>query len=123
MAARVATEPLAIGGKPIRRGEVVECWIGAANRDPDRFVEPDHLDIFRESNRHLAFGHGPHFCVGAALARLQARIAIPAILRRLPDLRLAVEPDALRWKPIVTFRALEALPVRFEKARGPVNSR
>lgn len=113
LAARVATEHLEIGGKPIRRGEVVECWIGAANRDPDRFDDPDRLDLDRADNRHLAFGHGPHFCVGVALARLQARIAVPAILRRLPDLRLAVAPDDLRWKPIVTFRALETLPVRF----------
>jgi cytochrome P450 len=117
VAARVATDSLEIGGKPIRRGEVVECWIGAANRDPDRFPNPDHLDLRRHDNRHLAFGHGPHFCVGAALARLLARIAIPAVLRRLPDLRLAVVPDELRWKPIVTFRALEALPVRVRPAR------
>ena len=84
--------------------------LGAANRDPAVFPNPDSFDIERHPNRHVSFGHGPHFCIGAPLARLEAPIAINALLRRLPNLELAT--DELVWKNTV-FRGLERLPVTF----------
>ncbi len=74
---------------------------------------PDALDVLREPNRHLAFGHGIHFCLGAPLARLEGQIAIPTLLRRLPRLRLAVPRERLQWRSTVIVRGLEALPVAF----------
>ena len=84
--------------------------LGAANRDPAVFPKPDSFDIERHPNRHVSFGQGPHFCVGAPLARLEAPIAINALLRRLPNLDLAT--GELVWKNTV-FRGLERLPVTF----------
>src|SRR5262249_23127752 len=75
-----------------------------------QFERPDALDITREPNKHLAFGHGIHFCLGAPLARLEGQIALSTLLRRLPALRLSA-PEALRWRPSFVIRGLEALPV------------
>lgn len=86
-----------------------------ADRDPDHFPEPDRLDIFRQDNAHLAFGHGIHYCLGAPLARLEGQIAIGTVLRRLHDLALAVPPDELRWRP-GGLRGPERLPVTFTAA-------
>jgi len=108
---RLAHEDLEIGGRSIRKGEAVLLMHGAANRDPAQFQNPDQLDICRADNRHLAFGFGIHFCVGAWLARLEGQIAIPAILRRLPSLRLGTE--TVQWKKCQGLRGLESLPVRF----------
>jgi cytochrome P450 len=85
----------------------------SANRDNRQFVNPDTLDLTREPNRHLAFGLGNHFCLSASLARLEGQIAITTLLRRLPDLRLAVPPSALRWRRGLVLRGLEALPLSF----------
>ena len=91
---------------------IEDVILAAANRDPSQFADPGRLDIRRRENRHLSFGHGIHFCPGAALARLEGQIAITTILRRLLNLELATEE--LRWSESVTFRALEALPLRFD---------
>lgn len=110
---RYAREELEIAGVPIRRGELVLGLIGSANRDAAQFAEPGVLDLSREPNRHLGFGVGMHYCLGAPLARLEAQIAIPALLARAPGLSLAVPPAALRWRKHVFLRGLRELPVRF----------
>ncbi len=93
---RVAGEDLELGGRQIEKGQRVVPLLGAANRDPDQFFDPDKLDLARSPNRHVAFGHGIHFCVGAPLARLEAQIAFPAILHRFPKMQLADEPLVYR---------------------------
>ena len=108
---RLATEDVTIGGHEIAEGELVMQLLGAANRDPAHFPDPDGLDVGRNPNRHVAFGYGVHFCLGASLARLEAPIALETLFRRLPGLELAVEPEALAWENTV-FRGLRALPVR-----------
>jgi cytochrome P450 len=108
---RIATEDVEIGEQKIGKGELVMQLLGAANRDPDQFEDPDRLDLSRQPNRHVAFGYGVHFCLGAALARLEAPVALRTLFRRLPGLELAVEPGALEWENTV-FRGLKALPVR-----------
>jgi len=108
---QVATEDVEIGGRKISKGEVVTVLIGAANRDPAKFPDPDRFDIARADGEHLAFSHGIHFCLGASLARLQAQVAVGAIVRRMPRIRLAT--DHLKWKTMGRFRGLESLPVEF----------
>jgi len=108
---QVATEDVEIGGREISKDEVVTVLIGAANRDPAKFPQPDRFDIARADGEHLAFSHGTHYCLGASLARLQAQIAVGAIVRRMPRLRLVT--DALKWKTMGRFRGLESLPVEF----------
>jgi cytochrome P450 PksS len=108
---RFATGDLTVAGLTIPRGEIVFAAIGSGNRDERRFVNPDTLDITREPNRHLAFGLGSHYCLGAPLARLEGQIAINTLLRRAPHLRLAIAPGALRWRRGLVLRGLEALPV------------
>jgi cytochrome P450 PksS len=116
---RFAREEVTIAGVTIPRGEMVGAVIASANRDERQFADPDRLDITREPNRHLSFGLGAHFCLGAALARLEGQIAIGTLLRRAPGLRLAVEPGALRWRPGLVLRGLKALPVEVSPALGP----
>ncbi len=100
-------------GRPAdQKGQRVNIGLAAANRDPARFADPDRLDICRPDNRHVAFGHGHHFCLGAALARMEGQVALGALLRRFPRLRLANE--ALEWQGDFTFRALKSLPVVFD---------
>jgi cytochrome P450 len=94
----------------IPAGTLVLAMLGAANRDPEQFTEPDRLDMTRAEPRHLAFGAGIHYCLGAPLARLEARAAIGTVLRRFPGLALAVERPA--WRPSSALRGLEALPAR-----------
>ena len=108
---RYAREDVAIAGVTIPRGELVLVALASANRDERQFADPDTLDLTREPNRHLAFGMGVHYCLGAPLARLEGQIAINTLLRRAPDLRLAVAPAALRWRPGLFLRGLKALPV------------
>ncbi|HKD93752.1 MAG TPA: cytochrome P450 [Gaiellaceae bacterium] len=112
---RWAAADVEIGGQTIRRGETVIVVLGAADHDPARFEAPDTLDLAAErDSRHLGFGRGRHFCLGAPLARLEAEIALGTLLRRLPGLRLAVSPDELRWRPVPLFRSLAALPVAWD---------
>ena len=93
--------------------------IASANRDERQFANPDSLDITREPNKHLSFGLGTRFCLGAALARMEGQIAIGTLLRRLPDLRLAVPVRAVRWRRGLMLRGLEALPVVFGSTCQP----
>src|SRR2546426_9965215 len=109
--ARLAPSDIEMGGKKIRERQAVIAVMGAANRAPERFPDPDRLDIARQDNRHLAFGWAAHFCFGAALARLEGQIAFEAILRRLPN--LALEPQPLVWRHNLGLRGLAALPVVF----------
>jgi cytochrome P450 len=105
-----------LAGVTIPRGAMAFAVLASANRDERQFAEPDVLDIAREPNKHLAFGLGAHFCLGAALARLEGQIAINTLLRRIPELSLAVMPQALRWRRGLLLRGLEALPVSTGKA-------
>lgn len=99
-------------GRTISKGDLVLIGLASANRDPEVFIHPDQFDLTRENNHHIAFGMGIHHCLGASLARMEGRIAINTILRRLPDLKLAVSPDQLNWQPGYLMRGFEALPVR-----------
>jgi len=110
---RYAAEDVVVGGVVIPKGDMVLVVITAANRDPARFPSPDSLDITRADNQHLAFGHGIHYCLGAPLARVEGEIAFETLLRRMPDLRLGVSPEALAWRPSFVLRGLASLPVRF----------
>jgi cytochrome P450 len=109
--ARLAPEDIELGGRSIKRGQAVIAVMGAANRDPDRFPDPDRLDIERGDNRHLAFGWAGHFCFGAPLARIEGQLAFGALLRRLPELRLAA--GSVTWRSNLGLRGLTALPVEF----------
>ncbi|MDQ2877458.1 MAG: cytochrome P450 [Pseudomonadota bacterium] len=109
--ARICPDDTEIGGKLIRKGEAVMAVMAAANRDPDRFPDPDTLDLTRTDNRHLAFGWAAHFCFGAALARMEARIAFTSLLARLHDFR--VSTDHLEWRTNSGLRGLKALPIAF----------
>jgi len=110
---RWAGEDLEFGGKQIRRGEEVAISLCAANHDSEEFAEPDRLDITRQENRHLAFGKGIHYCLGAPLARIEGEIAISTLLRRLPNLRLQIDPETLVWRPGTMVLGLYHLPVVF----------
>ncbi len=110
---RYARENVTLHGVTIPRGEMTLGVIGSANRDETVFENPDALDIAREPNRHLSFGQGIHFCLGAPLARMEAQIAVGTLLRRMPNLRLKVPPERLRWRPSMILRGLDALPVLF----------
>lgn len=108
---RITPADLEIGGKRIRARDAVIAVMAAANRDPERFVDPDRLDIRRKENRHLAFGFGAHFCFGAPLARIEAQIAFSSILQRLAQLRL--EPGPISWRENLGLRGLKALHLSF----------
>jgi pimeloyl-[acyl-carrier protein] synthase len=107
--ARLAPNDVELGGKLIRKREAVIAVMGAANRDPERFAEPDRLDIRRQDNRHLAFAWASHFCFGAPLARLEGQIVFESVVRRMPNLQLEQGPQ--RWRTNMGLRGLVALPV------------
>ncbi|GGN34006.1 cytochrome P450 [Streptomyces fuscichromogenes] len=109
---RVAAEDVAIGGRTLREGELAYLFLAATNRDPERFEDPDLLDLTRPGNRHLSFGNGPHFCLGGPLAKLQAEVAVSTLVRRLPHLRLA-DDAVLDWRPNPLQRRLTALPLTY----------
>jgi cytochrome P450 len=106
--ARVPTEDIDVGGTPIAAGERMVVALGAANRDPAQYPDPDRLDVTREDNRHLTFSHGIHFCLGASLARVEGQVAIPRLLQRFPDLALAAEPS---YREHLVLRGLTELQV------------
>jgi cytochrome P450 len=108
MLARVAATDTELGGKHLEAGDAVLAVVGAGNRDPEVFDAPDALDVARHPNPHLGFGVGLHYCVGAALSRREGQIAIPALLRRFPRMRLAGAPV---WRDTIVLRGLESLPV------------
>ncbi|HEY1966720.1 MAG TPA: cytochrome P450 [Pseudonocardia sp.] len=115
--AMVATEPIEINQIPVAAGDIVIPALMAANHDPCRVDAPDLLDIGRVDNPHMAFGHGMHYCLGAPLARLEARIALASLLRRFPLLALAVEPDAVRWRPSLALHGPTNLPIILQPTR------
>jgi cytochrome P450 len=110
---RIVKQDLELGGQSLKAGQGVNFCFGAANRDPTQFPDPDRLDIRRTENKHLAFGFGTHFCLGAALARMEGQIAIGSLLARFPDMKLAADPTSLEWHENYTFRGLVSLPVTF----------
>ncbi|KAA2253616.1 cytochrome P450 [Solihabitans fulvus] len=109
---RVATEDVSVAGTVVRAGDGVMAAIGSANRDPRAFPEPDTLDLARTPNQHLALGAGPHFCLGAQLARIELQESLHALLARFPDLRLAVPAEQLPWRRVLVS-GLAELPVTF----------
>ena len=108
---RFTTQDMTVGGVVIPAGEWVFMATSSANRDPGRFPDPDRLDLGRDTSGHLAFGHGIHYCLGASLARVEAEVALGALLARFPGLSLAVPPEELRWRPVSLMHGLESLPV------------
>lgn len=110
-APRIAKEDVELAGRSIRPADRVFAVVGAANRDPQVFTSPNRLDIGRADNKHVAFGYASHFCLGAPLARMEAQIAINAVLARLPRLELACDPADVRYQPNITLRGLAALPL------------
>lgn len=109
---RFAREEVRLGSVKISRGQVVLGAIGSANHDEAQFLDPETFDITREPNKHLSFGQGAHFCIGAPLARLEGQIALRTLFRRFPDLQVAKDPQRLRWRKSLIVRGLEELPVR-----------
>jgi cytochrome P450 len=109
--ARIPSEDVTIGGRTIGKGEMVMPFIGAADRDPAQFRDPDRLDITRADNRHVAFGMGIHFCLGAPLARIEGQIAIGTLVKRFAKLALVTEKP--EYRPSLTLRGLSTLPVSF----------
>ncbi|MGV9990804.1 cytochrome P450 family protein [Streptomyces sp. NPDC003374] len=111
---RFTTEPLTIGDTVVPGGgELVLVAMADANRDPARFPSPDRFDISRDARGHVAFGHGIHYCLGAPLARLEARVAVRTLLERCPSLALDIHPAAITWRPGMMIRGPLSLPVRF----------
>lgn len=108
---RIALEDLDLGGKQIKKGQMILLMLAAANRDPEQFPGPDRLDLSRTPNHHFALGQGIHVCLGAPLARLEAQIAFGTLLRRLPGLKL--DGEKLEYRENFNFHGLKALPVRF----------
>ncbi len=113
---RFAREDIRIGETVIPRGEMVLVVLASADHDPERFPNPDALDITRADNKHVAFGKGIHFCMGAPLARMEGQIAINTLLRRMPGLQLKDSPESLSWRPGLVLRGLRGLPVKFSPA-------
>ena len=109
---RFTTEDVPIGDVVIPAGEWVLPAISSANRDPAQFPDPDRLDLGRDTSGHVAFGHGIHHCLGAPLARMEAEVALGALLARFPRISLAIPPSELRWRPVSLMNGLESLPVR-----------
>ncbi|APE24885.1 MULTISPECIES: cytochrome P450 family protein [Streptomyces] len=110
---RFTREAVTIGGREIAAGQYVLVGIGALDRDPARFPDPDRFDIRRDTRGHLAFGHGIHYCLGAPLARLEGRIALRTLLDRFPDLELDPEGEPWEWLPGLLMRGVRHLPVRW----------
>jgi cytochrome P450 len=113
-ASRIALEDIELGGVTIKKSDVVVAMLSSANRDEAVFPDPDRLDIARTPNRHLGFGLGIHFCLGAPLARMEGRIAFSKLLARFPNLRLALPRDKIRWRASPVFRGLESLSICLE---------
>jgi cytochrome P450 len=110
---RFSAAPVPVGDQVVPQGEMVLVGLAAADRDPARYEAPDRFDIRRDTRGHLAFGHGIHFCLGAPLARLEARIAVRSLLERCPDLALDTPADTYEWLPGLLMRGVRRLPVRW----------
>jgi cytochrome P450 len=111
--ARLAPEDMLLGGKQIQKRQAVIAVFAAANRDPERFPDPDRLDLRRADNRHVAFAWGAHYCFGAPLARVEGQIAFETLLRRLPGIQL--EPRELTWRENLGLRGLKSLFITFDR--------
>jgi cytochrome P450 PksS len=111
---RIAREDLVLRGQTIRKGDLLYLTLGAANRDPEMFPEPDRFDVGRANNHHLAFGAGPHLCLGMTLARRELEVSLGRLVRRMPRLRFDEERPLRRRANNLGFRGLESLPVRFD---------
>jgi cytochrome P450 len=110
---RYAREDVVIGEQTIPRGDSIMIVLSSANQDPAHFTHPEAFDIARDNNRHLEFGHGIHYCLGASLARVEGQIAIATLLHCMPTLRLAVSPEALAWRSGFLMHGLYQLPLVF----------
>jgi cytochrome P450 len=110
---RYAREDMTIAGTQISQGDAVYAMIGSANHDERKFDQPETLMLDRSNNKHLGFGQGIHYCIGAPLARLEASTAFEVLFERLPNLRLAVKPEELRWASSLVPRGLQSMPVKF----------
>ncbi|MGE7632588.1 cytochrome P450 family protein [Bacillus paramycoides] len=111
--ARWAAEPFKIHDQTIQKGDMIIIALASANRDETVFENPEVFDITRENNRHIAFGHGSHFCLGAPLARLEAKIAISTLLKRMPGLQISGNREEIKWQGNYLMRSLEELPLSF----------
>jgi cytochrome P450 len=113
---RYALVDTELGGAQIRAGDGVQPALVAANSDPREFTDPERLDVARRTAErgegHVGFGYGPHYCLGAALARQEGEVALRALVERFPDLALAVDPAELVWQPVPGMRRLETVPIR-----------
>ena len=123
VAPRYAREDMEIQGHKISKGSMVSLLIASANRDEAAFPNADKLDIARSPNRHVAFGFGIHYCLGAPLARLEGRIALSKLVQRFPEMRLALPWDKLNWRNNLGLRGLKALPLHLAPAAGQVSPR
>jgi cytochrome P450 len=112
LTARIATEDLEVAGQALPAGSQVIAVLAAANRDPARFTDPDAVDITRPDNHHLTFSHGIHYCLGAALARLEGQVVFQALAERFPDAALACDPADIAYREHFILRGLRELPVR-----------
>jgi cytochrome P450 len=110
---RYTNQDVVVSGVLIPRGELVLVSLASANRDPEQFENPETLDITRADNKHIAFGFGAHYCLGAPLARMEGAIAIPMLLERMKHLKLAIDPSRLKWRPSLFVRGVDSLPVTF----------
>ena len=109
---RWAQHDTEICGQRVQQGQRILMFWSGANRDPAHFEQPDRLDLARSPNRHLAFGKGIHYCIGAPLGRREAVVAISMLLERFSEIRLAVPAAALEWRPTIIMRSLKSLPLR-----------
>ncbi len=113
---RYATEDIQLGGVLVKAGESVSPVLVSANHDPRQYIDPDRLDVTRQpaghGEGHVGFGHGAHYCLGAALARQEAEVALHALFDRFPRVALAVPVPELQWQPVPGSRRLAALPIR-----------
>lgn len=119
-AVRIAAQDIALGGKQIRKGDRIFAMINAADRDPAVFAEPERFDIGRDDSRHLAFGLGMHFCVGAPLARLEGQIAFETLLRRIPEMALDMGEPA--WSDSLILRGIMSIPIRYDRVAAAYSS-
>ncbi|MFD9704537.1 cytochrome P450 [Lentzea sp. NPDC059081] len=117
---RIARRDVVIAGTKIKAGDIVACSLSQANRDPSVYADPDVIDPSRPAGQHLAFGYGAHRCIGAELAKMELRIAYPALARRFPELRLAVEPGALDFRKLSIVYGLHSLPVHLGAHSSPI---
>ncbi|HYO71620.1 MAG TPA: cytochrome P450, partial [Archangium sp.] len=109
---RIARDVITVGGVTIPRGDLVFAVLASANRDERQFKNPDTLDLSRDPNKHLSFGLGIHYCLGAPLARLEGQIAIQTLVNRFPNLRLSKPAESLKWRTGVLMRGPKKLPVK-----------